>query len=103
MQAISRARNGGGGNGCSGLASSAAQAAAAHNRTLGAILGSDYDTVHGNNLLDGAAVEPDAAVVKFTYYGDTDFNGRVNFDDYVRTDNGFNNHLTGWMNGDFDQ
>jgi hypothetical protein len=20
----------------------------------------------------------------------------------VRTDNGFNNHLTGWMNGDFD-
>jgi len=26
----------------------------------------------------------------------------VNFDDYVRTDNGFNNHLTGWLNGDFD-
>jgi hypothetical protein len=40
--------------------------------------------------------------VKYTYYGDTDFNGVVNFDDYVRTDNGFNNHLSGWMNGDFD-
>jgi hypothetical protein len=26
----------------------------------------------------------------------------VNFDDYVRTDNGFNNHLSGWLNGDFD-
>jgi hypothetical protein len=26
----------------------------------------------------------------------------VNFDDYVRTDNGFNNHLGGWLNGDFD-
>jgi hypothetical protein len=26
----------------------------------------------------------------------------VNFDDYVRIDNGFNNHLSGWMNGDFD-
>jgi hypothetical protein len=26
----------------------------------------------------------------------------VNFDDYVRIDNGFNNHLTGWLNGDFD-
>jgi hypothetical protein len=40
--------------------------------------------------------------VKYTYYGDTDFNGKVNFDDYVRTDNGFNNHLAGWLNGDFD-
>ena len=26
----------------------------------------------------------------------------MNFDDYVRTDNGFNNHLSGWFNGDFD-
>jgi hypothetical protein len=41
-------------------------------------------------------------LVKYTYYGDTDFNGRVNFDDYVRTDAGFNNHASGWLNGDFD-
>jgi hypothetical protein len=40
--------------------------------------------------------------VKYTWYGDTDLNGKVNFDDYVRTDNGFNNHLSGWFNGDFD-
>jgi len=40
--------------------------------------------------------------VKYIYYGDTDFNGIVNFDDYVRTDNGLNNHLSGWINGDFD-
>ena len=25
-----------------------------------------------------------------------------NFDDYSRTDSGFNNHRTGWFNGDFD-
>jgi hypothetical protein len=25
----------------------------------------------------------------------------VNFDDYVRVDIGFNTHLTGWLNGDF--
>jgi hypothetical protein len=43
-----------------------------------------------------------SVLVRYTYYGDTDFNGKVNFDDYVRTDNGFNNHLTGWLNGDFD-
>jgi len=41
-------------------------------------------------------------LVKYTWYGDTDFNGVLNFDDYVRTDNGFNNHLGGWLNGDFD-
>ena len=41
-------------------------------------------------------------LVKFTYNGDTDFNGKVNFDDYVRTDSGFNNHRTGWLNGDLD-
>ena len=41
-------------------------------------------------------------LVKFTYYGDTDFNGIVNFDDYSRIDNGFNLGRTGWLNGDFD-
>jgi len=50
----------------------------------------------------GVTVDDSAVLVKYTYYGDTDLNGRVNFDDYVRTDNGFNNHLSGWFNGDFD-
>ena len=26
----------------------------------------------------------------------------MNFDDYSHTDNGFNNHRSGWFNGDFD-
>ena len=29
-------------------------------------------------------------------------NGQVNFDDYSRTDFGFNQSRTGWLNGDFD-
>ena len=33
--------------------------------------------------------------------GDADGNGVVNFDDYARIDNGFNNNLTGYSNGDF--
>jgi len=41
-------------------------------------------------------------LVKYTYYGDTDFNGVVNFDDYSRTDAGFSTGKTGWLNGDFD-
>jgi hypothetical protein len=34
-------------------------------------------------------------------FGDADMNHVVNFDDYSRIDNGFNNNLTGWANGDF--
>jgi hypothetical protein len=40
--------------------------------------------------------------VKYTWNGDTNFSGTVDFDDYVRTDIGFNTGLTGWLNGDFD-
>ena len=41
-------------------------------------------------------------LVKYTYYGDTDFNGIVNFDDYSRTDAGFNSGASDWFHGDFD-
>ena len=41
-------------------------------------------------------------LVKFTYYGDADLNGVVNFDDYSRTDSGFNTGGTTWSQGDFD-
>jgi hypothetical protein len=63
----------------------------------------DYKSIYGANAtFDGEALDDTMVLVKYTYYGDTDFNGKVNFDDYVRTDSGFNNHKTGWMNGDFD-
>jgi hypothetical protein len=35
------------------------------------------------------------------FAGDADHNGVINFDDYVRIDDGFNNHLIGFSNGDF--
>ena len=41
-------------------------------------------------------------LIKYTYYGDADFNGLVTFDDYSRADAGFNGNRTGWINGDFD-
>ena len=40
--------------------------------------------------------------MKYTYDGDTDFNGIVNFDDYARIDSGFNNGGSTWFQGDFD-
>jgi hypothetical protein len=97
---INAARNGGAWNGA-GLTSTTAGANAQHNTTLGAMEATDYATAHGGPF-DGQPLDSTAVVVKYTYYGDADFNGKVNFDDYVRTDNGFNNHRTGWVNGDFD-
>jgi len=47
-------------------------------------------------------------LVKYTYYGDTDFNGKVDGADYARVDATFNQETTtqsnigGWFNGDFD-
>src|SRR4029079_19098706 len=72
-----------------------------HATTLGVLSGAEYLAANGGTF-DGSEVAASDVLVKYTWYGDSDFNGRVNFDDYVRTDNGFNNHLSGWLNGDFD-
>jgi hypothetical protein len=99
---IKRARNGGVWNGA-GLTSSFARNASPRNTTLGLMEATDFKAINGAAAtFDGQAIDNTAVLVKYTYYGDTDFNGRVNFDDYVRTDNGFNNHSSGWVNGDFD-
>jgi hypothetical protein len=95
---INTARNGGAWTG-NGIYSSAAANNTSHTTTLGVLSGSEYGT---SNTFDGITVISTDILAKYTYYGDTDFNGVVNFDDYVRTDNGFNNHLSGWLNGDFD-
>jgi hypothetical protein len=86
-----------------GITSAVAAANAQHNTTLGAMGATDYMSIYGESAsFDGEAIDGSAVLVKYTYYGDTDFNGKVNFDDYVRADNGFNNHLGGWLNGDSD-
>jgi hypothetical protein len=98
--AIASARNNGNWNGA-GLSSTTARNNGQHNTTLGVLTGAEYAAVNSGTF-DSFAVAPTDVLVKYTYYGDTDFNGKVNFDDYVRTDAGFNNHRTGWVNGDFD-
>jgi len=101
-QQIRQARNGGLWN-QAGITSTAAKNNSAHNTRLGVQLGSEYSGANGGTTtFNGRTIAPTDTLVKYTYYGDTDFNGKVNFDDYVRTDNGFNSHLTGWLNGDFD-
>jgi T5SS/PEP-CTERM-associated repeat protein len=69
--------------------------------TLGVLNGSEYLTVSASTF-DGDVVAASDVLIKYTYYGDTDLNGVVNFDDYARIDSGFNNNRSGWVNGDFD-
>jgi hypothetical protein len=74
-----------------------------HNTTLGAMEASDFKSIYGPSaLFNGQPIDNSAVLVKYTYHGDTDFNGVVNFDDYARIDNGFSNARSGWLNGDFD-
>ncbi|CAN5331467.1 hypothetical protein BH09PLA1_BH09PLA1_24410 [soil metagenome] len=99
---INSGRNGGNWLGA-GMVSSAARDNPLHNTTLGAMEASDYKSVYGASaLFHGQAIDNTAVLIKYTYYGDTDFSGVVDFDDYSRIDAGFNNNRSGWLNGDLD-
>jgi hypothetical protein len=101
VAAIRAARNGGAWD-QPGIISQTAKTQANHATMLGVLSGAEYTSVGGTGQFSGQSYAAGDTLVKYTWYGDTDFNGKVNFDDYVRTDNGFNNHLAGWLNGDFD-
>jgi hypothetical protein len=80
------------------IISSTAQANPVHNTTLGAMESLDFRSVYGPGAnFDGVTIDNDTVLVKYTYFGDTDFNGVVNFDDYSRTDGGFNSARSGWF------
>jgi hypothetical protein len=98
---VATGRNGGAWGGVGGITSATAAANPIGSTTLGVLSGTEYLAVNGGTFGDATIVASDV-VVKYTYYGDTDFTGSVDFDDYVRIDGGLNSGLTGWVNGDFD-
>jgi hypothetical protein len=49
---------------------------------------------------EGVAVGLADVIVKYTYFGDTNLDGKVDATDFNRVVNGFTNGLTGWHNGD---
>jgi autotransporter-associated beta strand protein len=94
-------------NGTGGIVSSAAGGDTTHLTALGVIL----NTVDGSTPLYGSGtlmgtfdgISPAATdlLVKYTYFGDANLDGRVDGSDYARIDNGVLLKLTGWYNGDF--
>jgi hypothetical protein len=86
-----------------GITSSVAQANPQQATTLGLLEGFEYQSVHGAGTpFSGQPIDATTVLVKYTWYGDTDFNGFIDGDDYARIDSGFNFGLGGWINGDSD-
>ena len=83
-----------------GIVSSTAAANTSHLTAVGAILNNNLGAAVANTF-DGVAVALTDVLLKYTYFGDANLDGKVDGSDYTLTDNGFNAHLTGWLNGDF--
>ncbi len=90
-------------NGTGGIVSSTAAGNTSHLTAIGVIQNS-VDQNGGSalvNLFDGQSVSNTDVLLKYTYYGDTNLDGKVDASDYSRIDSGFLTHATGWFNGDF--
>jgi autotransporter-associated beta strand protein len=103
--------NGGNWNGTAGaIISSNAAADTTHLTALGVILNDNGSgtPLYGSggklaSTFDGVTPADGDVLVKYTYYGDTNLDGKVDGTDYGRIDAGALSHgsLTGWYNGDF--
>jgi hypothetical protein len=73
--------------------------------TLGVATAGDALSISGSQtaLFDGQTVSPSDILVKFTYVGDANLDGKVNIDDYGRIDGNVaqSGNVFGWFNGDF--
>jgi hypothetical protein len=89
-----------------GITSSAAANDATFLTTLGVILNTDGTSAF-YTAFDGQTVTDADVLVKYTYYGDADLDGKVSGNDYTLIDHGYSadqtnpGSVTGWVNGDF--
>ena len=80
-----------------------------HRFALGIIQNKDltgnpvYGATTAFGTFDGQSPGINDVLIKYTYYGDSDLNGKVDAADYSHIDNGANSAgtLSGWVNGDF--
>jgi autotransporter-associated beta strand protein len=104
--------NSGQSNAAAGITSSAAAADTTHLTALGIVQDTLSGATSGALLygsgttlgsFDGYSPVATDVLLKYTYYGDTNLDGKVDGSDYSRIDAGFlsNGAMTGWYNGDF--
>lgn len=69
---------------------------------LATIINDDGNGIPLYPTFDAVAVNKAAILVKYTWNGDADLNGKIDADDYFRIDSGFVLNLNHYRNGDFD-
>jgi autotransporter-associated beta strand protein len=84
-----------------GITSSAARTNTTGLTALGVLLNNAGNNTALFTTFDGQSVTTTDVLVKYTYYGDANLDGKVDGSDYSRIDNGYIEHFTGWSNGDF--
>ena len=106
---VKQGYNSGNWQGVTGIASSAAASDPSHLTAVGAIQNTVDGTTTGSplygsgtalGLFEGNNAASTDVLVKYTYYGDTNLDGKVDGSDYSRIDSGYLHHATGWFNGD---
>ena len=102
---VAEGYNGGDWNGAGGITSSTAAADPTRTTALGVIQNNQSGTAiyTATNPYDGYVPGPGDVLVKYTYYGDANLDGKVDGQDYGRIDAGYlsGGTQTGWYNGDF--
>jgi hypothetical protein len=83
-----------------GIASAAAHTNTTHLTALGIIQNTLYGGT-GQPAFDGTDPLPTDILVKYTWYGDANLDGKVDGSDYSRIDSALQSGATGWYNGDF--
>ena len=98
--AIATGRNGGAWNGASGIITSSASGSLT---TLGVSEAAQKFSLGPTDtaLFDGQTVDSTAVLVKFTYGGDANLDGKLDVDDYGRIDFNVPLGTRNWFNGDF--
>jgi fibronectin-binding autotransporter adhesin len=84
-----------------GIDSSTAASDSTHLTAVGVMLNTNATGSAIYNSFGNVPVNAGDVLIKETYYGDANLNGKVDGSDYSLIDNGYEKHLTGWYNGDF--
>jgi hypothetical protein len=84
-----------------GIRSSTAKSRPGGFATLAVVLNDQGDGRPMVGSVGGVAVAASDVIVKYTWNGDANMDGKVNADDYFMIDSGFIAMKAGWYNGDF--
>jgi hypothetical protein len=85
----------------SGIASTSAASDPTHLTALGVIQNITPSGTALYSTFDGVPSLATDVLVKSTYYGDANLDGKIDGSDYSKIDAGFVSQATGWANGDF--